>query len=98
MEIASTQRFSHGVQFTASYQWASSQIRDFRQNEFDEKRVYRQNPNYRPHSLRLNGLFELPFGKGHLFFSNGSFFSKLLGGSQNAPIFNLQFRRTYDFP
>jgi len=98
METSLTQRFSHGIQFTVSYQWASSQIRDFRQNEFDETRVYRQNTNYRPHSLRLNGLFELPFGKGHLFFSNGSFVSKLLGGWQVAPIYNLQSGRTYDFP
>ncbi|PYS59952.1 MAG: hypothetical protein DMF74_20020 [Acidobacteria bacterium] len=97
LEISLTQRFSRGVQFTASYQYASSQIRDFRQNEFDRETVYRQNPKYRPRSLRLNGLFELPFGKGHQFFSQGGFFSKLLGGWQVSPIYYRQSGRTVDW-
>jgi hypothetical protein len=96
METSLTKRFSHGVQFSVSYQWASSQIKDFRQNEFDTERVYRQNTNYRPHSLRLNGLFELPFGKGHRFVSEG-LLGKLIGNWQVAPVYYLQSGRTYDF-
>ncbi|MDQ3651021.1 MAG: carboxypeptidase-like regulatory domain-containing protein [Acidobacteriota bacterium] len=92
-----TQRLSRGVSFMASYQWASSQVRDFLQNEFDPERVYRQNTNYRPHSLRLNGNIELPFGEGKRFFSGGGVGSKLLGGWQVTPIYYLQSGRVYDF-
>jgi hypothetical protein len=98
LETSFTRRLSHGIQLIASYQWASSQIRDFFQNEFDARPVYRQNPNYYPHSFRLNGIFELPFGKGHRFLAKGGVFSKLLGGWQAAPVYYLQSGRTYDFP
>ena len=98
MEASLTKRFSGGIQFTTAYQWASSQIRDFRQNEFDTERVYRQNTNYRPHSFRLNGVFELPFGKAHRYFADGGIFSKLLGNWQVAPVYYMQSGRTYDFP
>ena len=98
MEASLTKRFSHGIQFSTAYQWASSQIRDFRQNEFDTERVYRQNTNYRPHSFRLNGVFELPFGKNHRYLANEGFFSKLLGNWQVSPVYYMQSGRTYDFP
>ena len=97
MEASLTQRFSHGMQFAASYQWASSQVRDFLQNEFDEEPIYRQNPNYRPHSFRLNGIIELPFGVGKRHFSRRGLMSTLLGGWRLAPIYYLQSGRVYSF-
>jgi hypothetical protein len=97
LETSLTQRFSQGASFTISYQWASSQVKDFLQNEFDTERVYRQNTNYRPHSFRANGVIDLPFGKGRRFFSEGGFLSSLLGGWQVAPIYYLQSGRVYDF-
>ncbi|HVF88109.1 MAG TPA: carboxypeptidase-like regulatory domain-containing protein [Pyrinomonadaceae bacterium] len=97
METSLTQRLTRGVSFMATYQWASSQVKDFLQNEFDAERVYRQNTNYRPHSLRLNGLIELPFGEGRRFFSGGGIAGKLLGGWQVTPIYYLQSGRVYDF-
>lgn len=98
LETSLTKRFSQGISSTLSYTWGSSQVRDFLENEFDERPVYRQNLNYRPHSFRAHAVYELPFGRGRRFLSGDGFLSKLVGGWQIAPIYNLQSGRTYDFP
>ncbi|HKC89531.1 MAG TPA: hypothetical protein VKG02_26345, partial [Blastocatellia bacterium] len=97
LETSLTQRLSKGVTFIASYTWASSQVKDFFQNEFDTEPVYRQNQNYRPHHFMVNALAELPFGKGKRFFSNGGVFSGLLGGWKLSGTYHLQSGRVYDF-
>lgn len=97
LEASLTQRLSRGISFTSSYQYASSQVRDFLENPFDEAPIYRQNNNYYPHSLRLNGVLDLPFGKGKRFLSDSGFLSKLVGGWQISPIYYLQSGRPIGF-
>lgn len=97
LEVSLTQRFRRGLTATAAYTWASSQVSDFRENEFDQKTIYRQNPNYRPHHLMLNGVWELPFGKGHKWLADNKWLGALVGGWQTTGVFHLQPGRTYDF-
>ena len=97
METSLTQRLSKGVTFITSYTWASSQVKDFFENEFDEKPIYRQNTNYRPHHFMVNAVAELPFGKGKRFLSNGGLLDGLLSGWKLSGTYHLQSGRTFDF-
>jgi hypothetical protein len=97
LEASLTQRLTQGMTLITSYTWASSQVKDFFENEFDQEPVYRQNPNYRPHHFMVNDLTELPFGKGKRFLSNGGVMSGLLGGWKISGTYHLQSGRVYDF-
>ena len=46
--------------------------------------------NARPHRITLNGVWELPFGRGRAFLNNGGFWSKILGGWQTGQTFEWQ--------
>ena len=46
--------------------------------------------NARPHRVTLNGVWELPFGRGRAFLNNGGFWSKILGGWQTGQTFEWQ--------
>ena len=44
----------------------------------------------RPHRVTLNGVYELPFGRGRAFLNNGGFLSMILGGWQTGQTFEWQ--------
>ena len=46
--------------------------------------------NARPHRVTLNGVYELPFGRGRRFLSNGGLLSMILGGWQTGQTFEWQ--------
>ena len=46
--------------------------------------------NARPHRITLNGVWELPFGRGRRFLNNGGLLSKVLGGWQTGQTFEWQ--------
>jgi hypothetical protein len=98
MEVSLQKRFSQGLSYTASYTWASSSERNFYENEFDEKPIWRVNSDYRPHHIMANGIYELPFGKGKQFFADNGIGSKLLGGWKISGIYHYQTGRTYGLP
>jgi hypothetical protein len=97
LEASVTRRLSGGLTFIASYTWASSQVKDFIQNEFDSEPVYRQNPNSRPHHFMVNTVWEMPFGKGRRFLPYGGPIGALAGGWKLSGTYHLQSGRNFDF-
>lgn len=79
--------FSHGLQFAASYTWskaigiAANNDSGLRENAYAYWSLNRAVQNYdRTHNLELQGMWELPFGKGKTWLSQGGFGTMLLGG------------------
>jgi hypothetical protein len=54
--------------------------------------------NARPHRITLNGVYELPFGRGRRFLSNGGILGKILGGWQTGQTFEWQPGPLLQFP
>ena len=46
--------------------------------------------NARPHRITLNGVYELPFGRGRAFLNDGGWLGKILGGWQTGQTFEWQ--------
>ncbi len=87
-------RFTRGLQFGASYTFAKlitdaaedlfgeSNLNSIIQNPYDRRSLRTISPNSLPHSLVLNGIFELPVGKGKRFLNYGGVVDRLVGGFQ----------------
>jgi hypothetical protein len=85
-EVVFTKRFAHGTSFNVSYVRAWQRDRDWMANEFDEMPTWRVSNRSRPHSLTVNAVVEMPFGKGRRFLQTG-IPSLLLGGWQVSGIY-----------
>ncbi|MFN7928627.1 MAG: TonB-dependent receptor [Blastocatellia bacterium] len=96
LEVTATKRFSQGMAFQASYQWASNLAGTRRENEFDENLVWEPNNNAAPHNLNLNFIYEFPFGKGRKYLANNKWLNAVVGGWQIGGIYNKQSGRIYN--
>jgi len=80
-------RFAHGMQFSANYTWskavgmAANNDSGLRENAPAYWSLNRAVLNYdRTQNLQLQGMYELPFGKGKRWLSSGGLGTKLAGG------------------
>ena len=65
-----TKRFSSGYQFDTAYTWSIFKEKVSRLNDTDPDYTERYNDTHLPHRLVVNGIWELPFGRGRRFGSN----------------------------
>lgn len=91
-------RFTGGLQFQANYTFGKvlTDIQGDGQTRFDP---YLDNNNIaldytradhdRTHTININGIYELPFGKGKKFLNGGGISDKFFGGWQFTSIFNI---------
>ncbi|HEX8922610.1 MAG TPA: hypothetical protein VF766_14140, partial [Pyrinomonadaceae bacterium] len=87
-------RFTQGLQFGASYTFSKlitdaaedlfgdSPLNSVIQNPYDRSSLRSISPNSIPHSFVVNGIYELPIGKGKRFLNYGGFVDRLVGGFQ----------------
>jgi hypothetical protein len=94
LKLDLNRRFSQGIQLGISYTFAklltdaaedlfgNTPINGVVQNPYDRKALRTPSPNVVPHSLVVNYLIELPFGKGKHFMNQGGIADKIVGGWQ----------------
>lgn len=94
LKVNLNRRFTQGIQFGASYTFAKlltdaaedlfgdSPLNGVIQNPFDRRSLRSISPNDIKHSFVLNGILELPFGKGRRFLNRGGVVDRLVGGFQ----------------
>ena len=87
-------RFTQGTQIGVSYTFAKlltdaaedlfggTPINGVIQNPYDRQSLRSPSPNVVPHSLVVNYLAELPFGKGKRYLNQGGFVDRIVGGWQ----------------
>ncbi|MBI3680345.1 MAG: carboxypeptidase regulatory-like domain-containing protein, partial [Acidobacteria bacterium] len=81
LELSFERRFSKGFSVYFAYTRLRDEDRDVYLNEFDAQPSWRESNNGRPHRLVLNGIWELPFGKGRSYARQGPL-SWIAGGWQ----------------
>jgi hypothetical protein len=62
-----TKRFKSGYQFDTAYTWSTFTEKVARLNDTDPDYTERLNDTHLPHRLVVNGIWELPFGRGRRF-------------------------------
>ena len=91
VEVAFQRRFSQGLSLNAAYSGIRAEEWLNVINEYDAAPTqWVTSQNARPHRVTLNGVWELPFGRGRAFLNNGGFWSKILGGWQTGQTFEWQ--------
>jgi hypothetical protein len=91
VEVAFQRRFSQGLSLNAAYSGIKAEEWLNVINEYDAAPTqWLTSQNARPHRVTLNGVWELPFGRGRAFLNNGGFWSKILGGWQTGQTFEWQ--------
>ena len=84
-------RFSHGFTAQASYTWSKYMQAVETLNSFDMLPTHSISQNDRPQHFVANGIFELPFGKGHAFLSSASgWINQIVGGWTASVIYTAQ--------
>ena len=96
MELSLSHRFSKGLQLGFGYTRLWVRDADFFVNEFDSAPTWRLSNNGRPNRIVVNGLYELPFGKGKPMATSG-LRSKLFGGFQISLTWDFQPGPLVDF-
>ncbi len=90
-------RFTNGLSFQANYTFQKilSDIETDGQARFDpfldnanQQLDYARTDYDRTHTVNINGIYELPFGKGKRFLNNGSGINRLFGGFQLTSLVN----------
>jgi hypothetical protein len=88
MQILYTKRFSHGVLTSLSYTRAYGR-QQWQPNSFDQTLSWELNPNTRPNRLVWNAVWELPFGKGRQWLTQGPI-QHIVGGWQLSWVYQYQ--------
>ncbi|MBI4875285.1 MAG: carboxypeptidase regulatory-like domain-containing protein [Acidobacteria bacterium] len=81
MQLSFERRFAKGFSLYFAYTRLRDEDRDVFLNEFDAAPSWRQSNNGRPHRFVLNGIWELPFGKGRSILRQGPL-GRIVGGWQ----------------
>ena len=98
LQVTLNRRFAHGLTFQTSYVFSKaigedegdsstlqSNYRTLRNESLDKRRLGFD----RTHVFKINGLYELPFGRGKTFGKNANgFLDRVIGGWQLGTIFN----------
>jgi hypothetical protein len=91
VEVAFQRRFSQGLSLNAAYSGIRAEEWLNVINEYDAAPTqWITSQNARPHRITLNGVWELPFGRGRKFLSNGGLLGMILGGWQTGQTFEWQ--------
>ena len=91
VEVSFQRRISNGLSLNAAYVAVRAEERLIVLNEYEKAPTqWLTSQNARPHRVTLNGVYELPFGRGRPFLNNGGFWSKILGGWQTGQTFECQ--------
>jgi hypothetical protein len=99
IEVSFQRRFSQGLSLNAAYTGARVEEWLNVVNEYDIVPTdWVTSQNARPHRITLNGVYELPFGRGRRFLSNGGILGKILGGWQTGQTFEWQPGPLLQFP
>jgi hypothetical protein len=94
LQVSAQRRFSNGFQMRAGYTWSKAigVTTDIETQPLIQAMAY-YNRNHavlnydRTQVLNVGGVYELPFGKGKPYLSNGGFVSKIAGGWQINGVF-----------
>jgi hypothetical protein len=97
LEIDFSRRLSQGLNLNFSWSWLGAYDKMTFSNEFDPVPAWYPSNNARPQRLTLNGLYEVPFGKGRQFLKTG-IPSALLGGWEIAATWEYQSGDLLSFP
>ena len=81
MIVRIERRFRNGFLFNTHYEWAHTMSRDWFENAYDTKPIWRESDGSRPHRWVVTSVYELPFGKGKPFLTEG-WGRRLAGGWQ----------------
>jgi hypothetical protein len=91
VEVAFQRRFSQGLSLNAAYSGIRAEEWLNVINEYDAAPMqWITSQNARPHRVTLNGVYELPFGRGRRFLSDGGVLGMILGGWQTGQTFEWQ--------
>ena len=91
IEVAFQRRFSQGLSLNAAYSGIRAEEWLTVVDEYEAAPTeWTTSQNARPHRITLNGVYELPWGRGRPFLNNGGFWSKILGGWQTGQTFEWQ--------
>ncbi|HEX8144625.1 MAG TPA: TonB-dependent receptor [Pyrinomonadaceae bacterium] len=94
LKVELQRRFAQGFQLGLSYTFSKlitdaaedlfgdTPLNDVLQNPYDRRSLRSISPNSIPHSLVINYIFELPFGRGKRFLNRGGALDRLVGGFQ----------------
>lgn len=91
VEVVFQRRFSQGLSFNAAY--SGIRAEEWRNviNEYDAAPTqWITSQDARPHRITLNGVYELPFGRGRRFLADGGILGMILGGWQTGQTFEWQ--------
>ena len=91
VEVSFQRRFSQGLTFNVAYVGMRAEEWLTIINEYETAPTqWITSQNARPHRVTLNGVYELPFGRGKPFLNNGGMLSMVLGGWQTGQTFEWQ--------
>jgi hypothetical protein len=91
VEVAFQRRFSQGLSLNVAYSGIGAEEWLTVLNEYDAAPTqWITSQNARPHRVTLNGVYELPFGRGRRYLSNGGLLGMILGGWQTGHTFEWQ--------
>jgi hypothetical protein len=91
VEVAFQRRFSQGLSLNAAYSGIRAEEWLNVINEYDAAPTqWITSQNARPHRITLNGVWELPFGRGRRYLSDGGWLGKIFGGWQTGQTFEWQ--------
>jgi hypothetical protein len=91
VEVAFQRRFSQGLSLNVAYSGIRAEEWLTVLNEYDAAPTeWITSQNARPHRVTLNGVYELPFGRGRRYLSNGGLLGMILGGWQTGHTFEWQ--------
>jgi hypothetical protein len=89
LEVMFQRRFSRGFNFTVGYTALRMREADVYLDEFDSRPTWHESIDGRPHRFTATGLWELPFGRGRAFATQGVL-SRLFGGFQVGVTYEFQ--------
>ncbi len=97
LQVDFTKRFSQGLNINFSWSWLGAYDKLIFSNEFDSAPTWYPSNSARPQRLTLNGLYELPFGKGKPFV-HSAIPAAILGGWELAATWEYQSGDLLSFP
>jgi hypothetical protein len=87
LQITAAKTFTHGYSVNANYAWQRAYDWANSYVTWDRSAVKGRNESTREQQVIVYGLFELPFGKNHLFASHApTYLDEIIGGWQVSPV------------
>ncbi|MBS1822847.1 MAG: carboxypeptidase regulatory-like domain-containing protein [Acidobacteria bacterium] len=97
IESRLSKRFSHGFNLNLTYTRMWGNAADYFYNEYDTAPSWRPSSQTRPHRVTGTAVFEMPWGRGKMFWNDG-WKSKVFGGFQVAGTYEYQQGPLLGFP